>query len=197
MKNMNTQQQLPQLKAYTADHPGGLDLHFIRDISDFPFDWGPEVMNHLDLFAKTGTGSYIGFWSPDEEIPAQSENLPLVWIDHEGVPMSVFANDIGDFLQLLNYDTGLIYEFLIDAYFYKTDPSGYDDPGKKFTKKYLAKYLKDIEKDNSPYFKDFRQWLSDTLEIPAPEDPARIISEAAGSHDDFNDWLNHVLKSQK
>ncbi|SEI51217.1 hypothetical protein SAMN05216327_102131 [Dyadobacter sp. SG02] len=186
---MDTQQAFTEFKAYLAGHPDALDLQLIDDASDFPFDWGPDVMKHLRLFAKTGTGSYIGFWSPDGAVPKNPENLPLVWIDHEGVPMSVFARNTDDFLAFMHFDTGFIYEILIDYHFYKTDPAGYDDPAKKFTKKYLTKYLK--EKDSSPDFKALGHWLSEKLGVSIPADPADMIGKAIDAHKDFNEWLHH------
>lgn len=189
---MKTPHLLNQLKTYMLAHPDAIDLCFVEDTQYFPFDWTQSVMEHFHLFAKTGTGAYIGYWSAHDPIKDCS-SLPLVWIDHEGAPMSVFANTTSDFLALLHFDTALIYDFLITSYFLDTERESDQNPTKKFTQPYLRKLLKNIEKENTPTFVDFRKWLSTTLHIHTPTAPAALIQQAINRHQNFNNWLTMNL----
>lgn len=183
------------VEAYLADNQDALDLHFIHDLAAFPFKWNSAVMDHLYLFAKTSTGSYIGYWSPDKLLDStSSEEIPLVWIDHEGVPLSVFAKSVDEFLALLYYDTGLIYEILIDMYFFKDDPEGYENPQTKFTAKYLKKYLKTLDEGNTPYSKKFRTWLKKNMGIQLFENPLALISETINHYPNFEQWVAFTNK---
>lgn len=133
------------------------------------------VAQHLTIIGKHGSGSLIAFWHYKPEV--NLEALPLVWLDSEGSPSAVFAANYLDFLALLPYGTGFIYDVLSSWTYFLEEPGSYKNPAKKFTAKRLEFYLA-FCRDSFSGYDPFIQWLDSSLQIKKHSDPVNAIGNA-------------------
>jgi hypothetical protein len=93
----------------------------------------------FQVIGKHGTGSLIAFWREQED--KELVLSPIVWLSSEGFPNSVFATSFAEFLSLLPYGTGFIYDVLSNYYYHKDDPDLQPSPEEKFTPDVISSYL--------------------------------------------------------
>lgn len=90
--------------------------HFETNPVDFRFDRGLKLPSHysgfladmLEPFGNNKAGCAVCYWNK-KKLAAQA---PVVWLDSEGTPNVVFAKNLSNFLELLSYGTGLIYDII-------------------------------------------------------------------------------------
>lgn len=183
------QQQMADLKAYLEEFPDALDLIFLTDdITFLKHRWSEELRQHFHPIARTRGGVVIAFWAPDQAHSWERHPLPLVWLDIEGIPQSVFADSWESFLSLLYFDTGLIYEILIDKYFYEEDPEAYQNPDERFSQEAMQQRLNNEEPEMELI--DFRNWLVEDQAIEFTKDPLVIIGLAQERWPNLSTWLS-------
>lgn len=131
---------------------------------------------------QEGSGGFIAFWQE----PAAGER-PVVWLNGDGSPMAVCANDLAEFLTLLPYGTGLIREVLDVSEEYRRRPEGLlildSIYSKEETDVLLAKASSSVA--NVEYMK----WLMETAELAPADDPVRTITRAFATHQNLAVWL--------
>ena len=140
----------------------------------------------FQVIGKHGTGSLIAFWREQEEKGFALS--PVVWLSSEGFPNSVFANSFADFLSLLPYGTGFIYDVLSNYYYHKDDPDLQPAPEEKFTPDVVSSYL-DENRERYQGHGVLVDWLRDEAKVEVAKDPLSVIQKAIASHADLASWL--------
>lgn len=137
---------------------------------------------------KQGSDSLICYWKYKDEIPLSE--LPIVWLDSEGSPNSVFASNIKDFLSILPYDTGAIYDFISSWEYYNSDPDYYTSPLDKYKKNSSVLNLM-IEqcRENYSDYDSFVNWLNQNINIKICDDPAKLVGDAIKNFPNLETWL--------
>jgi hypothetical protein len=140
----------------------------------------------FQVIGQHGTASLIAFWRDDKDI--DFTRSPIVWLSSEGFPNSVFANSFADFLSLLPYGTGFIYDVLCNYYYHKESPDLQPSPEEKFTPEEIGSYLTQNEKQYRGHA-ELVEWLEHQVKVGIAKDPLSVIKEAIASHADLASWL--------
>ena len=146
----------------------------------------PSLESYFTPIGEHGSQSLICYWKYKEKTPINE--LPIVWLDSEGTPNSVFASNVNDFLSLLPYDTGGIYDIITSWQYYNNEPENYTDPVSEYDSSAL-KCLIRLCKDSHPDYDYFVDWLNNNLKIKVCENPAKLIGEAIKNFPKLDHWL--------
>jgi hypothetical protein len=147
-----------------------------------------------DFFYPIGcnkSGSLIAAWRTNSD--GDFNQSPIVWLSSEGFPTSVFANDFKEFLSLLPYGTGGIYDILCTYYFYQKSPKFSLEPHKKYSASKFRTFVKENKKEFKMHDK-YCRWLDEDMKIKTVDNPLLLIENAIKSQPDLNDWLTKLAK---
>jgi hypothetical protein len=149
----------------------------------FPFDFegseepvtealiGRDPGDHFLTVGHTGSASMYALWRPD---PAGGfADAPVVYLDSEGDPQKVIAASLDDFLTVLPYDAGTLYDLIRGRTL-----------GAEALEEALAAWRAD-EVDGVP----LPTWWRETLHAGPAPDPAAVIARGAGADAAFRAWL--------
>lgn len=131
-------------------------------------------------------GSLICFWSYEDNLSIEQQ--PIVWLDSEGSPNSVFSSDLPTFLSLLPYNTGAIYDVLFAWEEYWSSPKKRKTPISQFTAKKMKMYL-EMCRENHPFHQQFVEWLRAEICVEPAVKPAQNIGEAIERFPRLGIWL--------
>ncbi len=132
-----------------------------REILSAYFD-GDEIQNKFGFIGMDDDdGSIYAFWFYDL---SGGENMPVVYLDHDGPASMVIANNFTEFLSLLG--TGI------------ANLGRLDD---------LSDWRQKVNKTQSQ--KGFQEWVI-TNNISISKNPLELISNAAKSHPDVVAWID-------
>ena len=146
----------------------------------------PIVERNFIPIGEHGSQSLICYWKYQDEIPLNQS--PIVWLDSEGSPNSVFALNIDDFLSLLPYDTGGIYDFISSWKYYNSEPQTYTCPLSKYDSSTLEFLLQLCKEDYADY-DQFIDWLNHNLNIQVCKNPAKLVGDAINNCPNLDHWL--------
>lgn len=158
------------------------DAHEVMDMG-YP---NAEAAKRIKFIAKHPSGSFIALVKADDKATFNL-SLPIAWIDSEGEPNTVFADNIADALSVLYYGTGFVYDVLSN--FDRGQKQGDLD-------QFLAEdFPKDIVKDS---LKNYREEQADSkafhlveneLGIKLSADPVELMKSSFLKNDWLNTWL--------
>lgn len=160
-----------------------------KNISDLIPD--VDVAKQFKVIGKIASGSLICFWQYDSK--KSILDSPIVWIDSEGFPNGVFANSFSEFLSLLPYSTGFIYNLLSNHLLYTDNPKIFINPYKKFTKAKIKSFIQDNKKEYSDYNK-FIHWLTIDIGITIEPNPLEVIQNAFNTYPRLDKLLENKSK---
>lgn len=167
------------------------------DFTDFDLVRNPEQklkglldneskVEQFQVIGRHGTDSLICFWREDKRVDLAL--APVVWLSSEGFPNSVLADSFSEFLSILPYGIGFIYDVLSNYYFYKEDPDLQPSPEEKFTSEEISSYLAENEKRYQGHAA-LVDWLLHEAKVEIAKDPLSVIKGAIASHPDLASWL--------
>lgn len=139
----------------------------------------------LHVIGRQKNGSLICFWQQFAQ-----QNLidqPIVWLDSEGSPFSVFASNFHVFLSLLPYDTGSIYDMIAAWEEYAETGEDWIVSVDRFSADTLKMY-EDMAQNNYPHHEQFINWLKKMGVEPA-SDPFSLIGKAIEQLPALRTWL--------
>jgi hypothetical protein len=145
-----------------------------------------SVEQYFIPICEHGSQSLICYWRYENNAPLS--RLPIVWLDSEGSPNSVFASNIDDFLSLLPYNTGGIYDFISSWQYYNSEPDNYSCPTDNYDISTLESMI-NLCRYNYTDYNQFMDWLGQELNIQICQDPAQLIREAINSFPNLDNWL--------
>lgn len=145
-----------------------------------------EAQPYFKVIGKQKSGSLICFWLIRDEL--SPEDQPVVWLDSEGSPRSVFASDFQEFLSLLPYDTGAIYDLIAAWDRAENTQVNSTSVSKKFSKKRLQMYV-EMCQNNYTHYNEFVTWLRETLGIEPALSPATVVKKTIQEFPSLNTWL--------
>jgi hypothetical protein len=121
---------------------------------------------------KTGADCVFALWL--DQPGKVSPKAPVAYLDSEGDPRSIIASSLDEFLSLLPYGTGFIYDLVTDS----------SVKGKASAA--LAQAAKAEEPvDEVPFMK----WWQKTFGVPPAKDPAAVVAKARKANTEFARWL--------
>jgi hypothetical protein len=126
------------------------------------------------LIGQHASASLLVIWKASD---SPADKLPIAWIDSEGDPNDVFAADFSQFLSLLPYGTGFIYDVIAKWKYYQEDPSNYQLPGKGYTPEKLSAQLEENRKE-FPGLPKYEKWLANEAGLQTAADPVAMIGGA-------------------
>lgn len=145
--------------------------------------FGRPILEHLNknqyqILGRTYADCIIISWKKNET--ALWKDCPVAWIDSEGEPNAVFAQNINEFISLLYFDTFRIYDTLMDIYRkagqFEFAPEGFFIEDENFAK------------DNYPDYTRLCNFIENELGIQKPAAPDRLIYTAHNSNLGFESW---------
>lgn len=181
-------QLLADFRTFCAQMPEPFADFELKKHSENRFKYlvAEKSVPYFHLIGQQASGSLICFWQYEEGIALN--NQPLVWLDSEGFPRAVFANDFETFLQLLPYGTGAIYD-IITAVLNSRDPS---KKSKKITNLFDTNRLNSCLQTSQKSFPAhdlYLHWLDEKKLAPSLE-PVSVIQSAYTQFPNLEEWLN-------
>jgi hypothetical protein len=140
----------------------------------------------FQVIGQHGTHSLIAFWRDNKDIDIA--HSPVAWLSSEGFPNSVFANSLADFLSILPYGTGFIFDVLSNYYYHKASPDLQPSTEDKFTPDEISSYLTENEKRYKGHT-ELINWLNHEVKVGIAKVPLSVIKGAIVSHADLATWL--------
>ena len=135
-----------------------------------------SIHDQFILIGQHGSGSLIAIWK-EKKLPA--DQLPLVWIDSEGTPINVFANNFAEFLTLLPYDTGFIYDLISKWEYFANNPNS--NPENYYDSKMLKEILEE-NRINYSSLAEYEKWLHDEMVLMTATNPVKMVGDAIRNH---------------
>lgn len=145
-----------------------------------------SVVDKFMTIAKNGAGCLLCLWKNGDDI-VLDEDLPVVWIDSEGFPKSVFAPNIASAVSLFPYGSGFVYDVISAWEYHLQDSKSYKIPTKRFTKRTVKSYLKDA----TQFEEDYQRLLQFNAQhgIETCPDPVALIGNAIQTFPKLSEWL--------
>ncbi|MFC4873935.1 hypothetical protein [Negadavirga shengliensis] len=142
---------------------------------------GAEKAKNFEVIVAHTSHSLVCFWVLNETTPKQKH--PIVWLDSEGAPNSVFAQNFEEFLSLIPYGSGTIYDILSSWLDYMDEPDSTEPPLERFDKIYLEELLNEAN-ENENGLKEFILWLN-KVNVKIAENPVELIRKAIKKYPDL------------
>jgi hypothetical protein len=154
---------------------------FLEKVSADPFDF--RVYQHLKLFENfnQAIAAHMEPWGSNKagclvccwkEGPSMEE-YPVIWLDSEGTPDCVFADNTHTFFQLLPYGTGHLYDIIMGCERFVNNPGSFPSPELSFSNSYAQ--LQQNTKQVMQHYKEI-------MELEIATDPARLMLSAYREH---------------
>jgi hypothetical protein len=147
-----------------------------------------NLLKNLIPFGLHGSGSFIAIW-----LESQNESLdknPIVWIDSEGGDPMIICENFKDFLSLLIYDTGHIYDLVSSCIGYMRRPKNKVDPITEYNYQTLLEWI-DENRNTHDNYNAFEKFLIDN-NISIPSNPVELIRNAIIK---YQDKISKILES--
>jgi hypothetical protein len=147
-----------------------------------------NLLKNLIPFGLHGSGSFIAIW-----LESQNESLdknPIVWIDSEGGDPMIICENFKDFLSLLIYDTGHIYDLVSSCIGYMRRPKNKVDPIIEYNYQTLSEWVSEKRKQYANY-NDLETFLISN-QINISNNPVELIRNAIIKH---QDQISKILES--
>jgi hypothetical protein len=145
-----------------------------------------EAESYFTVIGMQKSNSLICFWKYQDNVSLKEQ--PIVWLDSEGSPNAVVASNFNDFLSLLPYDTGAIYDWIAAWERYWDSPSQQQNPIESFTTDRVEMYV-EMSRENNHCREEFVNWLREEIDIqPAPQ-PVALIGKASERFPRLSQWL--------
>ncbi|NEO31321.1 MAG: hypothetical protein F6K36_12985 [Symploca sp. SIO3C6] len=188
MKNQNLPDLIANLFEFMENSGvNAIDFHMVyRGNEKLCSLLSPKISRYFIPIGEHSSRSLICYWKHIDDAPL--DKLPLVWLDSEGTPNSVFASNEHDFLSLLPYDLGGIYDFISSWESYHEQPDNYTYPLEKYDSSALGCLIEICQEDN-PDYTLFVQWLNQSLGIKICENPAKLVGDAISRFPRLKPWL--------
>jgi hypothetical protein len=140
----------------------------------------PDILQQLYPLAKNKAGSLIAIWMKDSEAP--DPDMPVAWLDSEGAPNGIFACSYADFLSLIPYSSGFIYDVLswCNSLPPKTAEAQYDE---------LPQHLREVPEFDRNACKEYLNLIA-LWGMQVSRSPARLITDAFRSEKKFMELMN-------
>ena len=142
----------------------------------------------FEVIGQTGNGSLIAFW---QEPRRSVDEMPVVWLDSEGVPVAVFANSFAEFLSLLPFGTDLIRSIVSACDFSQSnnDPNLTLASAAQIHPAEVIAEMWEFNKSVDPEQPAYVEWLTETVGLTVAEQPIAVIEQAFQSHASVRHWL--------
>lgn len=151
----------------------------------------PAAAESLQVIGRQKSGSLICFWQQSPQHASEIDR-PVVWLDSEGSPFSVFAPNFHTFLSLLPYDTGMIYDMVTAWEEYLETGDDWVVSTERFSDDKLKMYM-DMTRENYPHYEQFIDWLKETG-VEIANAPVQVIGEAIKNLPQLREWLDTLPK---
>ncbi|MBD1808385.1 hypothetical protein H6F98_23435 [Microcoleus sp. FACHB-SPT15] len=145
-----------------------------------------EAEPYFTVIGIQKSHSLMCFWKYNDSVSLQEQ--PIVWLDSEGTPNAVFASNFRDFLSLLPYDTGAIYDWIASWERYLDNPSSQQTPIERFTNERIEMYI-EMSREDNPFRDQFINWLREEINIEPATQPVALVGEAIQSFPRLSQWL--------
>lgn len=143
-----------------------------------------EARDKFIVIGQHPSHSLIAYWIlPKHDI----SNAPIVWLDSEGSPMCVFCSSIQEFLSLLPYNTGMIYDIICAWQRYLKNPSKIT-PSARFDQSVLDENLQELE-SSFPSYKNFTDYITNVIGVSRAVDPVKIIGDSIQKFPSLEDYI--------
>ena len=180
---------------------GKLSAYFNENTGNRFCDWewivspNPELLSGLvprDAFEfllpilKDDSESMICIWKLNAtENPKQS----FVWLDSEGEPCQKFALNVDEFISLLPYGSGGLYDIILNIYINLTEIENVTDSSILFNSEQIESYIINQREQYGNKYEKFRNFITSDLKIKISKNPAIVIQNAIKSTPDFKKWI--------
>jgi len=129
------------------------------------------------------SGSIIGLINYEKNDQTYVESV--IWLDSEGWPKCIFANNFDSFLKLLPYGTENIYDMIASILFWSENPNESKDPKDKFKNDFLLNILKE-RKNNIKHQFAYLEWLSNIMQLKTDDNPLITVQDAIKKYSSLN-----------
>lgn len=146
----------------------------------------PEITSCFTVIGMQKSNSLICFWEYKDNVFLQEQ--PIVWLDSEGSPNAVIASNFKDFLSILPYDTGAIYDWTAAWEGYWDNSIQQEIPTERFTVDRVNMYLA-MSDESNPCHQEFVNWLRTEMHIELADQPVALIGEASKRFPRLSQWL--------
>lgn len=150
---------------------------------------GREKSKFFEVIGAHSSHSLICYWEYGKG--GKIEDQPIVWLDSEGWPNSVIARNLKEFISLLPYDTGTIYDIVSSWVNFKEDPESMRAPREAHTEDDLKK-LQSSAADRYEAHRNFCDLIESQMHIKICDDPVGLIEKAMESYPDLSKWLENL-----
>jgi hypothetical protein len=158
-------------------------LRLVPEVSEGPRAGQSQA---LEAIGMTNSASLIAFW---QEPNLLGTERPIIYIDSEGSPTSVFADSFADFLTLLPYGTDFLYNVINQSERVRARLELLGTVYKPFTS-IDAREALEINQQEYPMQKHYLDWLTTVAGLAIAPDPVSLMERAYQQHMNLEKWLN-------
>lgn len=183
--------QFPLLKSFYTHvddfYSSCLDFEALEDGQDQLNDLCEGVdTSALTVLGQHGSASLMAIWRRDPS--AALETQPVVWMDSEGSPNFVIAACFADFVRLLPYGTGTLYDLTRKAERAARKPAGSPRAQDLEPAYFAAELQENLENEDEEGLHALVKWLADNG-LAVETDPFAYALEVARQGMDFDAWI--------
>jgi hypothetical protein len=157
-------------------------LRLVPEVSEGPHAGQSQAFEAIGM---TNSASLIAFWQEPNLVGIER---PIVYIDSEGSPTSVFADSFADFLTLLPYGTDFLYAIINQSERVRARPELLGTVYKPFTPIDAQEAL-EINQQEYPEQKQYMEWLTTVAGLAIAPDPVSLMEQAYQQHTNLEKWL--------
>lgn len=170
-------------------------IDFLNDLPEKGIDFYPVTntfsrqflekanLSELKIIGRTQADCLVGLLMKKKEYGHDTKEGQIVWIDSEGEPNAVIAENIKEFISLLYFDTGFIYDIIKKI----IRNINYTPMTTDEIKMYEISAAKAY-----PSYNMLKKFFETELKIRKPDNPDMLIKKAYTRNMDFSNWLNNV-----
>lgn len=150
---------------------------------------GSQLSADLIPLFTMANGGVIAVWIQNKSLSL--ENQPIVWLDSEGSPSEVFAENLDSLFALLHYSQGSIYDVIFANQMNEEDPELFESAIKRFSLEEFTQAAAE-DWDENETLNSFHNWLEANLGVSIEENPIERITNATKSFPSFQKLLNEI-----
>ncbi len=193
MSPLSSSELYHAFQAFVAANPSGWDDFERLDPEDtlglIPDETEGRYVRQVDAFeaiGMTNSSSLIAFW---QEPGLATAERPVVYIDSEGSPTTVFADSFADFLAVLPYGTKFLYKVIDQSERARANPALLGNIFQPITLADAQAALK-FQQQQYPLHARYVDWLTTVAGLVLAPDPVALMEQTYQQHTNLEKWLD-------